>query len=221
VAAVGKLVANAGAKRLVGAPGVGVMPVTVPVVAPVNTVPVTGLRVALVTAVPVVPGLRAALVTAFPKTGLRFALVKNGAAPVVTPFNAGAIDGVTDVTTVAPGCPATSFMTLAKVGLTLVTHVAADAEDTSAALKLPTVTAARSVWCEADANSANRTAGRRGTILCSRLAIRLSSGLALSRHKPVWQNYAKRVDCNRAFSRIFRGCCKRATIEVKDQMELG
>jgi hypothetical protein len=40
VTAFGKLGANAGTKRLVGTPGVGVMPVTVPVVAAVNTVPV-------------------------------------------------------------------------------------------------------------------------------------------------------------------------------------
>src|SRR5262245_50537401 len=63
-------------------------------------------------------------------------------------------------------------MALVNVGLTLVTHVAADAEDTSAVLRLPTVSAARSVWFEADANSANRTAGRRGIIVCFCLDIR-------------------------------------------------
>ena len=49
VAAVGKLVANAGAKRLVGAPGVGVMPVTVPVLAPtlVTAVPVFGVTLVI------------------------------------------------------------------------------------------------------------------------------------------------------------------------------
>jgi hypothetical protein len=59
-------------------------------------------------------------------------------------------------------------MTWAKVGLTLVTQVAADAEDNSAVLTPPTVSAARSVWFEADANSASRTADRRGTIVCFR-----------------------------------------------------
>jgi hypothetical protein len=54
-------------------------------------------------------------------------------------------------------------MTLAKVDVTPVTQVAADAEDNSAVLRLPTVSAARSVWFEADANSPNRTAARRGT----------------------------------------------------------
>jgi hypothetical protein len=130
------------------------------------------LRVALVTAVPVI-GLRVALVTAVPVTGLRAAPVST--VPVVTPFTAEAIVGVTDVTTVPPGVPLTPLMTLAKVGLTLVTHVAAEAEDNSPALRpptVPTVSAARSVWFEADANSANRTAGRRGTIVCFGLAIR-------------------------------------------------
>jgi hypothetical protein len=42
-------------------------------------------------------------------------------------------------------------MTLAKVDVTPVAQVAADAEDNSAALRLPTVSAARSVWFEADA----------------------------------------------------------------------
>src|SRR5262249_38476508 len=63
-------------------------------------------------------------------------------------------------------------MTLAKVDVTPVTQVAADAGDTSAVLRLPTVSAARSVWFEADANSASRTAARRGTIVCFGLAIR-------------------------------------------------
>jgi hypothetical protein len=39
--------------RRLGLDDPGVMPVTVPVVAPVTTVPVTGLSVALVTAIPV------------------------------------------------------------------------------------------------------------------------------------------------------------------------
>jgi len=50
----------------------------------------------------------------------------------VTFVKAVAIVGVTAVTTVAPGCPLTSFMTLAKVDVTPVTQVAADAEDNSA-----------------------------------------------------------------------------------------
>jgi hypothetical protein len=55
-------------------------------------------------------------------------------------------------------------MTFAKVDITPVTQVAADAEDNSAALRLPMASAARSVWFEADANSVSRTAARRGTI---------------------------------------------------------
>src|SRR5262249_10740971 len=115
------------------------------------------------------------LVTAVSVTGLR-----------VTPVKAAAIVGVTDVTTVSPGVPLTPLTTLAKVGLTLVTHVAADAEDNSPTLRLPTVptvTAARSVWFEADANSANRTPARRGIMVCFDLAITpplMSPGLALS-----------------------------------------
>jgi hypothetical protein len=127
----------------------GVMPVTDPLFTPVIAVPVV--------------------------FGLRAALVKNGTAPVVTPFTAGAI--VTPVTTVPPGCPLMSFTALAKVWFTPVTHVSADAEDTSAVLRLPTVSAARSVWFEADANSASRTAARRGIMVRFRLAIRASSEL--------------------------------------------
>jgi hypothetical protein len=74
--------------------------------------------------------------------------------------------GVTAVTTLSlPGVPATSPTTVVMVGVTLVTHVAADAEDTSAVLRLPTVNKTRIVWFEADANSASRTAARRGTML--------------------------------------------------------
>jgi hypothetical protein len=125
---------NAGTMRLLVAPGL--RPVTDPLLTPVI-------------AVPVVPGLRAAL-------------VKNGTALGVTPFTAEAIVGATSVTTVVPCCPLTPFTTLAKVWFTPVTHVSAEAEANSAALRLPTVSAARSVRLEADANSANRTAGRRG-----------------------------------------------------------
>src|SRR6516165_5719977 len=138
--------------------------------------------VVVFTLVKAVPNVGATAVTAVPvcpltpfttlvDVVLRLAPVRNDPGVVCTPVTALAKAGVTAVTTVAPGCPLTSLTALAKVGLTLVTHVAADAEDDSAALRLPTVSAARSVWCEADANSANRTAGRRGTIVCFRLVI--------------------------------------------------
>ena len=52
-------------------------------------------------------------------------LVKNEFCVVVTPVTALANVGFTSVTTVAPGCPLTSFMTLAKVDVTPVTQVAA------------------------------------------------------------------------------------------------
>src|SRR6516225_3081942 len=135
------------------------------------------------------------LVTAVPVTGLRVAPFKNGVCVVCTPVTALANVGVTAVTTVSPGCPLTPLTTLAKVAVTPVTHVAAEAEDNSPALRLPTVSAARSVWFEADANSASRTAGRRGTIVSFRLAIRppYESGLALNIAATVWQHRAKRV----------------------------
>jgi hypothetical protein len=99
-------------------------------------------------------------VTAVPVTGATPALVKNDC--VVAPVTALANVGITPVTTVVPDPPLTPFTTLAKVWFTPVTHVSAEAEANSAALRLPTVSAARSVRLEADANSANRTAGRRG-----------------------------------------------------------
>ena len=111
---------------------------------------------------------------------MRVAPVKTDVVPVVTPVKAAAIVGVTDVTTVVPGCPVAPFMTLAKVAVVPVTHVAAEAEDDSPALRLPTVSAARSVWFEADANSANRTAARRAFIMCVGLAISPPTGLDLS-----------------------------------------
>jgi hypothetical protein len=171
------------------------MPVTVPVVevTPVTAVPVAGLRVApvkndpevvvLFTPVRALPNVGATAVTAVPvcpltpfttlvDVVLRLAPVRNDPGVVCTPVTALENVGVTADTTVVPGAPLTPLTTLAKVGLTLVTHVAADAEDTIAVLRLPTVSAARSVWLEADANSANRTAGRRGTIVCFCLAIR-------------------------------------------------
>src|SRR5215831_20938754 len=177
VAAVGKLVANAGAKRLVGAPGVGVMPVTVPVLAPtlVTAVPVFGVTLVIalvegvVRLVPEVKNVPGGPTPTFVTT------VCGGA---VTPVTALENVGVMPVTTVAPGCPMTSLTALAKVDVTPVTQVAADAEDTSAVLRLPTVSAARSVWCEADANSANRTAARRGTVVCFGLVIRPPSGVS-------------------------------------------
>jgi hypothetical protein len=51
--------------------------------------------------------------------------------------------GVTAVTTVAPGCPVTPLMTLAKVGFTPVTHVSAEAEANTAAFRLTKLTAKR------------------------------------------------------------------------------
>jgi hypothetical protein len=116
----------------------------------------------------VAPGLRPVTevvgavtpVTAVPVTGATPALVKNDC--VVAPVTALANVGITPVTTVVPDPPLTPFTTLAKVWFTPVTHVSAEAEANSAALRLPTVSAARSVRLEADANSANRTAGRRG-----------------------------------------------------------
>jgi hypothetical protein len=97
------------------------------------------------------------------------ALVKNGNGPglAVTFVKAADIVGVMPVTTVVP-CAVAPLMTLAKVAVVPVRHVAAEAEDDSAALRLPTVNVARSVWFEADVNSANKTAARRGT---SRFAI--------------------------------------------------
>jgi len=77
--------------------------------------------------------------------GLRVALVTNGTALIVAPFNALAIVGVMPVTTVVPGVPVTPLITSTKVGVTLVTHVAAEAEDNSPALRPPTVSAPRSV----------------------------------------------------------------------------
>jgi hypothetical protein len=158
--------------RRLGLDDPGVTPVTVPVVAVTLVTPGPVGAVTLATPGPVgavtlaTPGPVGAVtpVTAVPV--VIPALVKNEFCVVVTPVTALANVGVTDVTTVWPDVPLTPLMTLAKVGLTLVTHVAAEAEDTSAVLRLPTVTAARSVWFEADANSANRTVGRRGTIVC-------------------------------------------------------
>jgi hypothetical protein len=103
-------------------------------------------------------------------------------------------------------------MTGTKVGVTLVTHVAPDAGDTSAVLRLPTVSAARSAWFEADANSASRTPARRGTMVRSDLAIPSprESAPVLIIAETVWQIRVKRID-RRAFGRICRGCCKTAT----------
>ena len=142
-------------------------PDVVVVFTPVRAVPNVGANP--VTAVPVCP---LTPFTTLVDVVLRLAPVRNDPGVVCTPVTALENVGVTAVTTVAPGCPVTPLMTLAKVDVTPVTHVAADAEDNSPALRLPTVSAARSVWFEADANSANRTAGRRGTIVCFGLVIR-------------------------------------------------
>jgi hypothetical protein len=144
-------------------PGVAVTLVTaVPGVAVtlVTAVPVARLRVAPVkndpdvvvvfTPVKAVPNVGATAVTAVPvcpvtpfttlvDVVLRLAPVKNGVCVVCTPVTASANVGVTAVTTVAPGCPPTPFTTFAKVDVTPVTQVAADAEDNSAALRPPTV----------------------------------------------------------------------------------
>jgi hypothetical protein len=229
---------NAMVRRL-GLDDPGVMPVTVPVVevTPVTAVPVAGLRVAPVkndpevvvvfTPVRALPNVGTNPVNAVPvcpltpfttlvDVVLRLAPVRNDPGVVCTPVTALENVGVTADTTVVPGAPLTPLTTLAKVAVTPVTHVAAEAEDNSPALRLPTVSAARSVWFEADANSANTTAARRGTIVCFGLAIRRphESGLALSIAEKVWQNFAKRADYDRAFGRICCGCCKGATIRV-------
>ena len=132
----------------------------------VKALPTVG--VTAVTAVPVCPLTPfTTLVDVVP----RLAPVRNDPGVVCTPVTALAKVGDTAVTTVVPACPLTLFMTLAKVAVVPVTHVAADADDNSGALRLPTVSAARSVWFETDANSASRTAARRGTIVCFGLVI--------------------------------------------------
>ena len=133
---------NAGTVRVLGVtPGGTIAPVpevavtgpaTVAGVAVTGPATVAGVGVTLATAGAVVPGLRVAL-------------VKNGTALIVAPFNALAIVGVMPVTTVVPGVPVTPLITSTKVGVTLVTHVAAEAEDNSPALRPPTVSAPRSV----------------------------------------------------------------------------
>jgi hypothetical protein len=202
----------------------GVMPVTVPVVAPTLVTAVAVGAVTLVTAVPVVgvtlaaavPMVGVTLATADPLVVAKVVpLVKNDACPglAVTPVKAAAIVGVTDVTTVVPGVPLTPLTTLAEVEVTPVTHVSAEAEDNSPALRLPTVSAARSVWFEADDNSANRTAARRGIIICVGLAIcplRVWTSLRIA--ESLWQNFAKGILTTRAFGRICCGCCNDATI---------
>ena len=132
-------------------------------VAPVKNDPDVVVVFTLVKALPTV-GVTA--VTAVPVCPLR-----NDPGVVCTPVTALAKVGDTAVTTVVPGVPLTPLTTLAKVEVTPVTHVAAEAEDNSPALRLPTVSAERSVWFEADDNSANRTAARRGIIMCFGLAI--------------------------------------------------
>ena len=140
---------------------------------PVNAVSNVGATA--VTAVPVCP---LTPFTTLVDVVLRLAPVRNDPGVVCTPVTALAKVGDTAVTTVVPDCPLTPFMALAKVAVVPVTHVAAEAEDDSAALRLPTVSAARSVWFEADANSANTTAARRGTIVCF--------GLVIPRPPEVW-----------------------------------
>ena len=156
---------NAMVRRL-GLDDPGVMPVTVPVVevTPVTAVPVAGLRVAPVkndpevvvvfTPVRAVPNVGATAVTAVPvcpltpfttlvDVVLRLAPVRNDPGVVCTPVKAGAVVGVTAVTTLMPGAPATPLTTLVKPVFTSVTHVAAEAEDNSAAFRLATLTPSR------------------------------------------------------------------------------
>jgi hypothetical protein len=61
----------------------------------------------------------------------------------VTFVNADAVVGVTPVTTVVPGWPVTPLTALVEVELTPVTHVSAEAEANSAALRLTRLTANR------------------------------------------------------------------------------
>jgi hypothetical protein len=77
-------------------------------------------------------------------TGLRVALVKKRPVFGVTLVKAAdTIVGVTAVTTVVPGCPLTPLTTLVEVWLTPVTHVSAEAEANSPALRLTRLTASR------------------------------------------------------------------------------
>lgn len=188
-------------------------------VAPVKNDPDVVVVFTLVKAVPNVGATAVTAVPVCPLTPpttlvdvvLRLAPVRNDPGVVCTPVTALVNVGVTAVTTVAPGCPVTPLMTLAKVDVTPVTQVAADADDNSGALKLPTVSAARSVWLEADAN--NRTAARRGNIMRLRLVIPAppESGLALNHiAQTVWQNGNPCLQpCIRSNC---HDCCKGATI---------
>ena len=100
-----------------------------------------------VTAVPVCP---LTPFTTLVDVVLRLAPVRNDPGVVCTPVTALANVGVTPVTTVVPGWPVTPLMTLAKVWFTAVTHVSAEAEANSAALRLMRLTAnrrARPVKC--------------------------------------------------------------------------
>ena len=171
----------------------------------VKALPTVG--VTAVTAVPVCPLTPfTTLVDVVP----RLAPVRNDPGVVCTPVTALAKVGDTAVTTVVPGVPLTPLTTLAKVEVTPVTHVAAEAEDNSPALRLPTVSAERSVWFEADDNSANRTAARRGIIMCFGLAICPSYKSGLCRNclaKP-----CKRHGLQPCIRSNLCGCCKDATI---------
>jgi hypothetical protein len=115
-------------------------PCVVVVCTPVRALPNVGATA--VTAVPVCP---LTPFTTLVDVVLRLAPVRNDPGVVCTPVTALAKPGVTAVTTVMPGAPLTPFTTWAKFDVTPVTHVAAEAEDNSPALRLPTVSAARSV----------------------------------------------------------------------------
>src|SRR5262249_9927493 len=133
--------------------------------------------VVVFTLVKAVPNVGATAVTAVPvcpltpfttlvDVVLRLAPVRNDPGVACTPVTAWPRGGVTPVTGVVPGPPPTPFRKWARVAVPPVTHVVAEAEENGGALRLPTVSAERSVCFEADANSAKRTAGRRGTIVC-------------------------------------------------------
>jgi hypothetical protein len=173
-------------------------PEVVVVFTPVRAEPNVGATA--VTAVPVCP---LTPFTTLVDVVLRLAPVRNDPGMVCTPVTALENVGVTADTTVMPGAPLTPLTTLVKPVFTSVTHVAAEAEDNSPALRLPTVSAARSVWFEADANSANRTVGRRGTIVCFGLAIPrpYKSGLALV--VELFGRTLQNVGYNRAYSQLF------------------
>jgi hypothetical protein len=104
----------------------------------------TPLTVVALLMTPIGEVIATTFVTAFPDVVASVAPVKNDpcVAVVCTLVRALANVGFTAVTA-APVCPVTLFTTLPKVAVTSVTHVAAEAEDNSAAFRLATLTASR------------------------------------------------------------------------------